>query len=69
MKNVVQPVKNVVQHQTTRAAARIGIGTAVAAIILNSFPPDPEVAEYWRILIIVGVNEGAYALKRLLVRR
>jgi hypothetical protein len=65
----VKKVKSVVQHQTTRAAARLGLGAAFAAIVLNSFPPDPAMTEYWRVIIIVGVNEGAYGLKRLLARR
>ncbi len=55
--------------QAGRSAVRLGIGTAVAGILLYYFTPPEAIEEYVRWLLIWGVNEGSYIFKLVVKKK
>lgn len=66
---MIKAAAGVAAHQTTKAAGRIGVGTAVAAVLFAYWQPEASAVEPLRWLIITGANEGSYLLKGYLRRR
>lgn len=60
---VQRMMKKATGNQTVRAGARIGLGVAIASLILDWKTPGFGDVEVWRWLITAGVNESAYVLK------